>query len=77
MILLFLKMLVLILHSNTINKAFRKENKMERWKEYPLIEMDISSAHPFYTGQQRLMDTTGRIEKFQKKYAQAKQASKK
>lgn len=38
-------------------------------KEYPLIKVDISSAsHPFYTGQQRLMDTEGRAEKFRKKY---------
>jgi large subunit ribosomal protein L31 len=27
-----------------------------------------SKCHPFYTGQQRLLDTTGRVEKFNKKY---------
>ena len=27
-----------------------------------------SSCHPFYTGQQRFVDTAGRVEKFQKKY---------
>jgi large subunit ribosomal protein L31 len=59
-------------------KLSEKKIKWKDGKEYPLIEMDISSAtHPFYTGQQRLIDTTGRIEKFQKKYAQAKQTSKK
>lgn len=32
--------------------------------------VDICSAdHPFYTGVQKLVDTTGRIEKFNKKYA--------
>ena len=37
--------------------------------EYPLIKVDISSAsHPFYTGQQRLIDTEGRAEKYRKKY---------
>jgi large subunit ribosomal protein L31 len=27
-----------------------------------------SSCHPFYTGKQKLLDTAGRIERFQKKY---------
>ena len=29
-----------------------------------------SKCHPFFTGQQRLMDTAGRIDKFKKKYGQ-------
>ncbi len=38
-------------------------------KTYPLVTFDVSSAsHPFYTGQQRLLDTEGRAEKFMKKY---------
>jgi large subunit ribosomal protein L31 len=28
-----------------------------------------SNCHPFYTGAQKFVDTAGRIEKFQKKYA--------
>ena len=28
-----------------------------------------SSCHPFYTGKQKLMDTAGRIERFNKKYS--------
>ncbi len=28
-----------------------------------------SACHPFYTGQQRYMDTAGRIEKFKKRYS--------
>jgi large subunit ribosomal protein L31 len=27
-----------------------------------------SNCHPFYTGKQKLLDTAGRIERFQKKY---------
>ena len=27
-----------------------------------------SNCHPFYTGKQKLMDTAGRIDRFQKKY---------
>ena len=36
----------------------------------PEIHVEICSAcHPFYTGKQKFVDTAGRIEKFQKKYA--------
>jgi large subunit ribosomal protein L31 len=28
-----------------------------------------SNCHPFYTGKQKLLDTGGRVERFQKKYA--------
>ena len=31
-----------------------------------------SKCHPFFTGQQRLVDTAGRVERFRKKYAKAK-----
>ena len=31
-----------------------------------------SKCHPFYTGEQRLIDTKGKVEKFQKKMSQAK-----
>lgn len=41
----------------------------EDGKEYPLFEVEISSAsHPFYTGKQKLVDTAGRVERFRKKY---------
>ena len=36
------------------------------------IHVEICSAcHPFYTGKQKLVDTAGRVERFQKKYADA------
>ncbi|MCG8455064.1 MAG: type B 50S ribosomal protein L31 [Holophagales bacterium] len=38
-----------------------------------VIRLEISSAsHPFFTGQQRFVDTAGRIEKFQRKYGKGK-----
>ena len=44
--------------------------KWEDGTEYPLIKVEISSAtHPFYTGQNRVLDTAGRIDKFKKRYA--------
>ena len=43
--------------------------KWEDGKEYPLYKLDISNkSHPYFTGQQNLVDTAGRIEKFNKKY---------
>jgi large subunit ribosomal protein L31 len=43
--------------------------------EYPLYTVDISShSHPFYTGQQRFVDTEGRVERFQKKYGRTVKA---
>ena len=45
--------------------------KWEDGQEYPLIKVEISSAsHPFYTGKQKLMDTSGRVDKFRRRYAQ-------
>ncbi|MEU7424861.1 type B 50S ribosomal protein L31 [Streptomyces sp. NPDC040750] len=36
---------------------------------YPLIDVEISSAsHPFYTGTARVMDTAGRVERFERRY---------
>ena len=33
------------------------------------MHLDVCSAcHPFYTGQQKMMDTAGRVEKFRRKY---------
>ena len=41
-------------------------------QEYPLYRVEISSAsHPFFTGKMKFLDTTGRVEKFQKKYSNA------
>ena len=38
-------------------------------KEYPLVRVDISSqSHPFYTGKQSIVDTAGRVDRFQRKY---------
>jgi large subunit ribosomal protein L31 len=31
-----------------------------------------SQCHPFFTGKQKLLDTAGRIEKFQRKYSKVK-----
>jgi large subunit ribosomal protein L31 len=43
--------------------------KWEDGNEYPLIKVEVSSSsHPFYTGQNKLIDTSGRVDKFRKRY---------
>lgn len=38
--------------------------------EYPLVKLEISSqSHPFFTGKQKIVDSAGRVERFNKKYA--------
>jgi len=51
--------------------AQTKETVMfEDGKEYPVIKLEISNtSHPFYTGKNMLVDTAGRIDKFNKRYA--------
>lgn len=40
--------------------------------EYPLVLVDVSSSsHPFYTGQEKVMDTAGRVERFKARAAKA------
>lgn len=44
-------------------------------KEYPLFRVEISSAtHPFYTGQEKTLDSAGRVERFKAKQAKAKKS---
>jgi len=46
-----------------------KETMEFEGKEYPVIKVEVSSkSHPFFTGQERIMDTAGRIEKFNRRY---------
>ena len=45
----------------------------EDGNEYPVIKLEISkTSHPFYTGKNMLVDTAGRIDKFNKRYAKKK-----
>ena len=50
-----------------------KTGKWEDGKEYPVFQVEISSAsHPFYTGTAKTIDTAGRVDKFKKRSAAAK-----
>ena len=51
--------------------------KWEDGNEYPLVKLEISSqSHPFFTGKMKFIDTAGRIDKFNKKFANTKFAKK-
>ncbi|WP_329426433.1 type B 50S ribosomal protein L31 [Streptomyces sp. NBC_01268] len=47
-------------------------DKTVAWEDghtYPVVDVEISSAsHPFSTGTARVLDTAGRVEKFQRRY---------
>ena len=55
---------------STLATTAKETVKWEDGNEYPLVKIEISSAsHPFYTGKHKVMDTSGRIDKFQRRYA--------
>jgi large subunit ribosomal protein L31 len=57
--------------SSTVNTS--EKGKAKDGKEYPIYRLEISSSsHPFYTGNEKIMDTAGRVERFKNKVASAK-----
>lgn len=41
--------------------------------EHYVVKVEISAfSHPFYTGQKKIVDTAGRVEKFMRRYANVK-----
>ena len=45
--------------------------------EYPLVKLEISMmSHPYYTGKMKLIDTAGRVDKFNTRYAKKKDVAK-
>lgn len=62
----------------SVDKAFLSRSctptsetiEWEDGKEYPLVKVEISSeSHPFFTGKMKFVDTAGRIDKFNRKFA--------
>ena len=52
--------------------ATEETGTWEDGTEYPLKRMDVSSAsHPFYTGQEKVMDSAGRVDRFKQRAARA------
>ena len=57
---------------STVNT--KESVKWEDAKEYPLVKLEISNtSHPFYTGKIKLVDTTGRVDKFRQKMEKSAQ----
>jgi large subunit ribosomal protein L31 len=61
-----------------LTKSTIETSETIEWEDgntYPLAKVEISSAsHPFYTGKQILVDTTGRVERFRRRYGQSSTA---
>jgi large subunit ribosomal protein L31 len=39
--------------------------------EYPAVHLDVSAAsHPFYTGKMKIIDSAGRVERFERRYGE-------
>lgn len=75
-----------IFHDNSSGERFLVGSTIastgtEKWtdgKEYPIAFIDVSSAsHPFYTGQEKVMDTAGRVERFKARAGKATARTKK
>jgi large subunit ribosomal protein L31 len=50
--------------------AAEETTKWDDGKEYPLIKVHITSAsHPFFTGEERILDIEGRVDKFKARAA--------
>lgn len=71
---------MVIFHDNSSDKRIligstvetEATDKWEDGKEYPLKKVDVTSAsHPFYTGQEKVMDTAGRVERFKNRVQKA------
>jgi large subunit ribosomal protein L31 len=56
--------------------ATEEKTKWEDGNEYPLLKVHITStSHPFFTGEERILDIEGRVDKF-KARAEAGKAAK-
>ena len=49
-----------------------KTDRTTTWtdgKKYPHVVLDVTShSHPFYTGQMKIVDSAGRVERFNRRY---------
>jgi large subunit ribosomal protein L31 len=55
-----------------LTRSTATSSRTIEWEDgnsYPLLVVDITAdSHPFWTGTQRLVDTAGRVEKFNRRY---------
>ncbi|AUA15794.1 type B 50S ribosomal protein L31 [Streptomyces sp. SID8382] len=59
-----------------LTRSTATSDQTVEWRDgntYPVIDVEISSAsHPFYTGSQRVVDTAGRVERFERRYGRGR-----
>lgn len=59
--------------SRFLTRSTAKAEETTKWedgKEYPLVKVHITSAsHPFFTGEERILDIEGRVDKFKARAA--------
>ncbi len=59
-----------------ITRSTIETSETIEWEDgntYPMAKVDISSAsHPFFTGQMKIVDTAGRVERFERRYGRRK-----
>ena len=55
-----------------LTRTTANSDKTAEWTDgntYPVIDVEISAAsHPFYTGKQKILDSGGRVARFEKRY---------
>ncbi len=65
--------------SSFVTRSTVATNETITWEDgntYPLVKVEISSAsHPYYTGKMKIVDTAGRVERFNRRYGSRKQRS--
>ncbi|GAA4838182.1 type B 50S ribosomal protein L31 [Garicola koreensis] len=55
-----------------LTRSTVSSEKTMEWEDgntYPVIDVEVSAAsHPFYTGKQRILDSAGRVERFNQRF---------
>ncbi|MEU9207691.1 type B 50S ribosomal protein L31 [Streptomyces sp. NPDC048415] len=55
-----------------LTRSTMTSDKTIQWEDgntYPVVDVEISNvSHPFYTGTARVLDTAGRVERFERRY---------
>jgi large subunit ribosomal protein L31 len=55
-----------------LTRSTATSDKTVEWEDghtYPVIDVEISNvSHPFYTGNARVLDTAGRVERFERRF---------
>ncbi|MGW3154245.1 type B 50S ribosomal protein L31 [Streptomyces sp. NPDC001089] len=58
-----------------LTRSTLTSDRTVEWEDgrvYPVVDVEISSAsHPFYTGTARVLDTAGRVERFERRYGRS------